>query len=126
MSPDSALKWMGASLVIPSASALILSSSLLGLMLMPVCSFVFGILLYWIAYSSMLAGSFDLSLMVPHLLAVPAFFVVSSAGMNNSAVLCTAFFKSGAKLRQTWGKRFSLAIISVAAVTMCAYLLCRS
>ncbi len=124
-SASGAMEWIGAALVIPSASALILSSSLLGLVLMPVCSFIFGALLYWIAYSSALAGTFGFSLILPHLFAAPAFFLVSSAGMNNSAALCTAFFKSGTKLRSAWGKRFSIALISVAVVTLCAYMLCR-
>ena len=125
-SVSGASEWLGAVIVIPSASALILSSSLLGLVLMPVCSFSFGALLYWIAYSSILAGGFGFSLILPHIFAVPAFFLVSSAGMNNSAVLCTAFFKSGTRLRNAWGKRFSIALISVTAATLCAYLLCRS
>lgn len=114
--------WHASVIVLPSASALILSSSLFGLLLMPLCSFSFGFLLYWLAYSSIAAGVFEYTFILPYLFICPIFFLISTAGMDNSAVLCTAFFKSTPTLRSLWGKRFAITLMSVAAVTLCAYL----
>ena len=120
---EEAALWKAALLVLPSTAAMLISSSLFGLVLMPFCAFCYGHALSWLASSLWLLDASGLYYALPQLLALPAFFLVAAAGMDNSAVLCSAFFKSDARLKARWGRRFAIILMSVAVLTLCAYVL---
>jgi len=125
MSADitSASLWHTAVIAFPSVAALVLSSSLLGIVLMPICSFAYGVMLSWLCSCAVLASDFGMWLVVPQLFAMPVFFSVAVSGMDNSAVLCSAFFRTATKVRGNWSRRFAITLMSVAAVLLGAYLL---
>ena len=107
-------------------AALLLSSSLLGVVLVPICAFGFGALLCFITYSILYCGGVAFGAVAPYLLSVPAFFLIASAGMENSSVLCTAFVKSGQRLRGLWLRRFVITLMSAAVIALIALLLRRA
>lgn len=104
------------------AAALLLSSSLLGVLLVPLCAFGFGALLCCITYSMHYCGGVAIGALAPYLVSVPAFFLIASAGMENSTVLCSAFIKSGQRLRGLWLRRFVITLMSAAVIALLALL----
>ena len=113
--------WYTAAMLIPSASALILSSSVLGLVLLPVCVFLSGFMVSWFAGNAG-AGKELTQLIIPQLLATPVLFIIATLGMYNSAELCRVFARSTTKQKGIWGRRFVLALIAASTLVFVAYL----
>ena len=103
------------------AAVLISSSSLMGFLLIPLCSVFFGAISRLHAehlIEAYLAGPADTEGFIIFIISVPVFFVVSASGMEASRILLSAMNSGSASSRNAYEREYipmTLAVISAAA-----------
>lgn len=107
---------------VPLALALIFSSSILGLLLLPACAFFFGSVSLMMADSMIaeyLSGSYaDIKGLLIFLISVPVFFIVSVNGMETSKILLSTLCGGSSSVKNAYNREYIPMTIAVIAAVL--------
>lgn len=111
--------------LLPLAMALLLSASVLGTALLPVCALALGVMsgnsAWQIAQDYLSGAGVNYKWLLVNGICVPAFFTVAVGGMKTSSMLCVMLDKYSVSSRATYNREYITMIFTVTAAVLAVY-----